>query len=1036
MTKQPPTSSYQASGRPRAAVVIGLAFLIVPPGCRDSGSTSKNSAASNANAQVSRQTSDSPAENLEQAIKARDWAQAYQVAPQALIEKPNDPHVLTNAAVASANAGRRVEAAQLLVDAAEATKFAPGNRIDHAVGALLDVGRVYDAISLLEEVVKHHPSASAYRRMLVGFLGEVELTEAIGEHIRRLIQDRTFDLPLLLATTETSSRRFSQKTIDTLMEKNPDDRRPRLGQAKSLLGSRDAGGAESVLRNILDHHPEFTPAHAMLGVALITQGKVDEVPRWYSNLPADAADYAGYWVTIGQWAVATNQTAVAVRAFAEATRRSPNDSGIWARLGGAMRRWKAEQDAKGVDPPPSFDLAEVTAGIDRRNTDLLELRDRFATFRSGDLQNQRMACEISKELLDLGRIWEAEAWLAVAAQLPAERSGDLAALREEAIRQLRLDRDWQSRREHPELAFDVKQFPLPSELTNGQLGSIESHSRSGRQSQLPAAPAALPIRLAEEAVRRGLTFYGEVGSGVQGPRVPIYQTLGCGGGVIDFDHDGQHDLVFVAAGGAPRQTDSEPGVLFRNHGSEFRDVSMQSGFGDRGFSHGVVVGDYNDDGFPDIAVLNLGRNRLFRNNGDGTFSDASDRLGETGKGEWSTSGAFVDVDRDGYSDLVIVNYCDANQPLDEPCFSNHGQQINCYPLRYRAERDRFLRGGPTGLFSDVTEAWATQNSPGRGLGIVAGRLDGQAQGVYIVNDASNNHFYRWNGDSDDPASDALSEAGVASGLAVDAQSLNQGSMGVASSDFDNDGDLDFYVTGFNREYNIYYDQQTPGFWSDQTARLGMVDSTLSTVGFGTEAIDFDNDGANEILVTNGHIGVFSAGSPPYAQPLQLFRASGHGRFQLSDMSGWDDYLRSPHVGRVLFPCDADQDGRTDVVVTHATEPVALLMNKSDTQYRRIAFRLADTRQSRDAVGAIVSFEIRAGPHTQRRFLYRLSGDGYLCSNRPELFAGTGPATVAHDVQVTWPDGEVQAIGDLDTNREYLIVRGRAPFRLREYASVD
>jgi hypothetical protein len=438
----------------------------------------------------------------------------------------------------------------------------------------------------------------------------------------------------------------------------------------------------------------------------------------------------------------------------------------------------------------------------------------------------------------------------------------------------------------------------------------------------------LPIRLAEESKQRGLEFYGRIGRGVNGPKVPIHQTLGCGGGVIDFDNDGHHDLVFAAAGGSLRATDSDPGALFRNLGSSFINVSSQSSFGDRGFGHGIVIGDYNDDGFQDVVVLNLGRNRLFRNNGDGTFSDASDCLAEIGKGDWSTSGAIVDVDSDGYNDIVVVNYCDANQPLEEPCFDNNGREINCYPLRYGPERDRFLRGEPTGRFADVTDLWTSQPSAGRGLGIVAGRLDGQTQGVYIVNDASINHFYRWNNASQsDPATDALIDTGVASGLAVDAHSLEQGSMGIASGDFDNDGDLDFYVTGFNREYNVYYDQTTPGFWSDRTAAQGMVTNTLAMVGFGSEAIDFDNDGLDELLVTNGHVGDFGASNSPYAQPMQLFRASPEGGFRLTDMNAWGEYFSLPHVGRALFTCDANQDGRTDVVVTHATEPVALLVNQ-------------------------------------------------------------------------------------------------------------
>mgnify|MGYP001555947860 CR=1 FL=1 len=1024
------------SGMRRRLIVAAcvVAALLAVPGCRDSGADSNES--SPVAPAAGQPAVRDPAEELRSAVEMRDWDRALQVAEDAMITHPGDADVLTNAAIATANSGQRVEAARLLVEAAEVEKFAPGIRVEHAFRALLDVGRLHDAIELLENVVERYPDATGFRRRLVGCLGEAQLTEQVDQHLSRLIRDRQFDLPLLLATTESSSRRYSANTVEALLKMNPDDSRPRLGHAKTAMASRDPERAEQILREIVDRHPDFAPAQAMLGTALVATGKLDEVPNWFSGLPPDTPDYSGYWTAVGDWSIANGQTSEAVRAFAEATRRSANETSIWARLAEALQKLLREQAELSAPERQRIDcdLEAIAAGIDRRRKDLFELQEKFARFRIGEFRSQTDAVEIAATLLDLGRVWEAEAWLAVAIQLPDDPSQALANLRQQAVRRLSADRDWQSRQGYPELAFDLKCFPLPEEVETGEMspGGLPGTAAAGR-SQRPPIAQPRPIRLVDEARQRKLDFYGRIGSGVRDPRVPIYQTLGCGGGVIDFDNDDRHDLVLVAAGGSIRGVDNQPGALFRNFGSHFQNISSRSQFADRGFGCGVAVGDYNDDGFQDVLVLNLGRNGLWRNNGDGTFTDASDLLSETGPGDWSTSGAMADVDGDGYSDLVIVNYCDADQPLDEPCFDADGREVNCYPLRYRASRDRFLAGGPDGRFRDVTDSWANQPSPGRGLGIVVGRLDGQAQGVYIVNDASINQFYRRDdGTESETTTDKLIDSGIASGLAVDAQSLDQGSMGIASGDLDNDGDLDFYVTGFNNEYNIYYDQRSSGFWADRTASLGMVAGTRNLVGFGTEAIDFDNDGVEELLVTNGHIGDFGPGSSPYAQPMQLFRASPDGRFRLVDMNAWGEYFSTPHVGRVLFTCDANQDGRMDVVVTHATEPVALLVNHSDPQYHRIAFRLVGTRQARDAVGATLQFEIRVGSKKQPRHLFRLSGHGYLCSNQAELVCGTGSASVVHDVRVTWPDGESQRLGDLDADAEYLIVRGETPFQLRRY----
>ncbi len=222
----------------------------------------------------------------------------------------------------------------------------------------------------------------------------------------------------------------------------------------------------------------------------------------------------------------------------------------------------------------------------------------------------------------------------------------------------------------------------------------------------------------------GLSFYGRIGDSIQAPRIPITQTLGCGGAVLDYDQDGRQDLVFAAAGGRIRERDSDPGALFRNIGAMV-DVGIPAGFGDTGYSQGMVVGDYNDDGFADILVLNLGPNRLFRNNGDGSFSDASASAGRPGERAsgvpagrfWMSIGTVI-------NDIVIVNYCDSRDPLEQPCFDSNGSQINCYPLEYRAAQDQILIRPRRRHVCDTTTEWISDATRGRGLGIVAGRLDG------------------------------------------------------------------------------------------------------------------------------------------------------------------------------------------------------------------------------------------------------------------------------------------------------------------------
>lgn len=961
---------------------------------------------------------------LQVAVDSRDWQAADSLAKQAIISHPNDPGVLTNTAIVTANQGDRVSAAFLLVDAVKAADYSTdGGRVDNAIRALVDVGRVYDAIELLESVLQNDAKAAGYRRMLVGFLGEVQLTQELPEHVSRLIMDRQFDLHLLMATTELNARRYSTSTAEVLLSKNPNDLRPLLATAYHALGQRDASAAEKTLHGIIDRHPDFMPAHGLLARALVAQGKYEALTEWSKSVPSRAEGDAGYWIGLGALANEAGDVAGAVRAFAEASRLAPNDVIAWSHLGKAIRRWEAtSSDTNTAAKTP--DLLSVAAAVDQRANDLIELRDCFTDFVIEGNQTQSSAVEIARQLLELGRFWEAEAWLAVATTITQGPADELKSMRQLAIRGLTADRQWQSQRDRAEFSFELEPFPIPADF--GESSSIVAERSSSDVQKFP-------IVLADEARDRSLRFLGTVGKEVVGPKVPISQTLGCGGGAIDLDLDGRHDLVFTAAGGAIRERDNEPGALFRNLGDTFQDVSVASGFADQGFGHGVAVGDYNDDGFQDILVLNFGVNHLFRNCGDGTFQDITTAVGIADSKDWSSSGAICDVDQDGFNDLVIVNYCDAGQPVDLPCFDTAGNEINCYPKRFAAASDQFLRGTADGTFVDVSDEWSAATSMnGRGLGVVAGRLDGLNQCLYVANDASVNHFYRKLPDS---SPTQLTEAAVASGLAVDAHSLDQGSMGIAASDFDNDGDLDFYVTGFADEYNIVYEQRAPGIWADRTGVKKLVEGTLETVGFGTQPLDLDCDGIDELIVANGHVGDFGARAPAYAQKLQVFRSTENGGYMSVDIDQWGEYFSSPHVGRALFTCDVDSDGRLDAVVTHSLDEVALLVNHSPSPHRFLSIRLIDTVGSRDAIGAVVDFDVITSKEKKTRRLFRLAGSGYLSSNQSELYAGIGPAESIHDLRITWPDGQIQMVGDLETNAEYVIARNGNAFACREFGAV-
>ncbi|MGI9470919.1 MAG: FG-GAP-like repeat-containing protein [Rubripirellula sp.] len=964
------------------------------PGCRDREPVA--SAPNNAKVEE-------PRVRLQTAMQAEDWELANQYAQEALIISPSDPDLLTLAAKTAAYCGKKREAAQLLVDAATHSNFSPESRVDFAVQALIDVGELYKAVDLLEASLEQNPENHRQRRTLVGFLSEVQRMELLPTHLQKLYLARQFDFHLLLTVTETSSHRLSPKTAQTLLERNPADHRVRLSEAFVLMYRHDAKAAAKVLEDILEHHPGFAPAHAMYGQALMAENRLGEIEDWIANSDTESLQFANYWLTLGDLALRNDEIAEACRAYWEATRRNPNSNAAWDRLSQAMAALRNDPATSESVSPDQIET------VLQRSIDMIDLRERFNHFAADGKTSQSKAANVATALFNLGRVWEAEAWSAAATQLPDDPSEDLQGLRTSILAKLRQDQNW--------LAKDASAFSVDlSSLPKPEINS-KSLAKSSRSSVVPTIEGTSHLRLEEVSDAWGITGIGANNNPTDARLAAIIRSTGVGGGVIDYDLDGLPDTVVMGAGGTMQKRDSQNNDLLRNVGGRFERVTTWAGIADRGFGQGLAIGDFNEDGFADLFFANLGENRLFRNNGDGTFTDCSVLLADNDPETWSTSAVFADIDQDGIADLLVTNYCQTIDGLDEGCLDEEGTIGPCHPLTFPAEADQFFVGKGDGMLKDVTNAWAPNPSTGRGLGIVAGRLDGKRLALFIANDMSRNAYYS------KPAtnSTSLTEDAAVRGVAVDGRTQAQASMGIASSDFDHDGDLDLYVTGFGREYNIFYEQVAPGIWRDETSKLDLVQPTLSMIGFGTEAIDLDNDGVEEIVVTNGHIGDFpDPDSLPYEQPFQIFRRQGDGRFSQLQDDGWGGYFKTPHVGRGLWTLDANRDGKNDLMITHTKEQVRLLINESESAGHHIGFRLVGTTASRDAVGSTLRFTYDGAPRT----LWLLGGDGYLCSNERVLRAGIDQATAVEDVEVTWPDGTVEAFGMLAADQEYAIIEGQ------------
>ncbi|MEM6474461.1 MAG: FG-GAP-like repeat-containing protein, partial [Planctomycetota bacterium] len=385
-----------------------------------------------------------------------------------------------------------------------------------------------------------------------------------------------------------------------------------LGLAKVKFDQRKFEDAEAILREIVEAHPDHHPTQVVLGQTLVASGKLDAFENWVSKQTDGVQLYPGYWIALGDWARKRDEPRAAIRCFLEAGRsEDPDRLQVWARLATLLQQMG--QDAA-VDNAVVQAIQQRSALISRFDSRL----DRFT--RTGSISRE-IALEIATTLESLGKLWEAEAWCSLALTLPEDDAVDVGTFRKQLIKQLRERMPWQLTEGRPEFSISPAGFPLPSIEGVVSRRRVQQLQEDGKRSRV-----GVNWKMDDEAEKSGLVFFGRTGEELDEPGIKLFQTLGCGGGTLDFDRDGWQDAYLAAAGGMPPERDSKPNQLFRNLEGRFVAVAKQARVGDTGFAQGIAVGDVNSDGFPDLLVLNYGPNRLFLNQGDGHFQDASARL--------------------------------------------------------------------------------------------------------------------------------------------------------------------------------------------------------------------------------------------------------------------------------------------------------------------------------------------------------------------------------------------------------------------------
>ena len=474
----------------------------------------------------------------------------------------------------------------------------------------------------------------------------------------------------------------------------------------------------------------------------------------------------------------------------------------------------------------------------------------------------------------------------------------------------------------------------------------------------------------------------------------LIETMGPGGGFLDYDNDGWMDIYLVNGRGS--------NCLFRNRkDGTFSEVGDQAGVGDPSYGMGCTFGDYDNDGHVDIYVTNVGANVLYRNQGDGTFRDVSRRLG-VADSRWGTSAAFADYDGDALLDLYLANYLEFSFQDHEPCYFRQ-IPIYCYPHGFDGVGNVLYRnlGGRT--FIDVTRSAGLREEArySKSLGVLWLDLDRDGdQDLYVANDTTGNYLFRNQGDG------SFQDVSLESGTALGGSGMAQAGMGVDAGDLDGGGRFHVLVTNYSLQYNALYWNEDGEFFSDRIIDAGLSGPSFVPLGFGANFFDADNDGDLDLFVANGHVLEEAARANPgsrYRQPNQLFLNDGKGRF--AEVRGPGAYFSVENVSRGSAVGDFNNDGKLDLLVTNCGGKADLLENRTEGSANWLRFRLRGTDCNRDAVGARVT--LGAGDLRLTRELR--SGSSYLSQSDPRLHFGLGQWKVIDLIRIVWPCGKTQKV---------------------------
>lgn len=776
--------------------------------------------------------------------------------------------------------------------------------------------------------------------------------------------------------------------VESLLAADPDNLIPMLGLVGSAMNENRTADAEQLLQRILRQHPQNSRAIALLG-RLLAERDAPEFPAWQREQSRHAEIEPETWLARGIWLRRHGQVAAAVKLLHHAVELDPRHVNAVSELGHTLQTFG--------EPP----LAAVYLDWARLQQEITELAKRIDE--RGESEN---TLKIIDRLEQVGRLWEAWGWCRAYGHA---NPNDTAA----AAKQRHLEQQLAAG-----LPRTVPGMVPGRDFRWSGLAEPDWSPASLGPANTASDTAMGALRFVDEARSLGIDFHFENGPT---PGGTIVQTSGGGVAALDYDLDGWCDLYFTQGGHDPTAAvQNVVDAFYRNDaGQGFHQVTAASGLVEDRFSQGVATGDFDNDGFPDLYVANLGLNRLLRNNGDGTFSDVTAAAELTATG-WTTSTAIADLNGDGEPELFSVRYAGGPDIATRVCRDASGQPGVCRPTLFPAETDLVAVSSGNGTFVELCGEAGLDLPDGRGFGLIVGHFNEDNRlDVFVANDQTANFLLIQTGKDGEPMQ--FLDQAVVQGVAFDRDGYPQACMGIAAADINNDGRPDLFITNFAEESDTLYVSQPLGSYLDVTREAKLRDPSFVPLGFGTQFLDADLDGRFDLVVLNGHILDAPQIGKPAAMRPQLFRGMDRERFAEVAANDPGNFFNIPRIGRGLCTLDWNRDGQQDFAGSFLDGSGALVTNRSSTAGDWLVMEFVGVQSSRDAIGTRVRITLEDG--TVR--LWQLTaGDGFAASNQRRMQLGLGSHARIASLEIHWPSGLTQKFAETSTKTHWLAVEGR------------